>query len=279
MTMFKSIMSGVALTGAAALLSTSALAEGLPSSGRVASPVYNWTGFYAGLNAGYAWGNGDFGSSLGCSEPLGGCFFPVNSDAQAFIDGQGSKSVNSGGFTGGVQGGYLAQSGRFVFGYEVDFNALDIGSSREGGGAVPGLVLDDPVNVQVRTSFSTDWLLTIRGRLGVTVTPNVLVYATGGLAVADVSVTNSFKELGAAPFTTPGSSSSSDVKTGWTVGGGVEWALGNNWSVKAEYLYVDLGSINTTAAIPFPDGGTTNSLNSSVDITAHIARAGLNYKF
>jgi outer membrane immunogenic protein len=275
MTMFKSVMSGVALAGAAALLSTSALAEGLPSSGRVAAPVYNWTGFYAGANVGWAWGNADSGSSFRC--PDNGCFYL---DSQLgnlpLVSGLGSGSTNSDGFTGGVQLGYLAQSGRLVFGLEVDFNAPDLGGSRSASAALPS---SDPIISTVDTSFSTDWLLTVRGRLGVTVTPTVLLYATGGLAVSEVTVSNSYTEKNNPVVDgISGSSSRSDTKTGWTVGGGVEWALGNNWSVKGEYLYVDLGSVSTTASVPAVDL-TPNTLGTSVDLTAHIVRAGVNYKF
>jgi outer membrane immunogenic protein len=84
--------------------------------------------------------------------------------------------------------------------------------------------------------------------------------------------------------TGPVSANFSQTKTGWTVGGGVETSLAwfgmsNRWSGKIEYLYVDLGSINNSFAIPLTTGAGVYSYSSSSDINDHIIRVGLNYHF
>ncbi len=103
------------------------------------------------------------------------------------------------------------------------------------------------------------------------------MYVTGGLAVAGVNV--SYRNNAIAPGVLLSNSLSVDeTRYGWTAGFGTEYALGGNWSVKAEYLRVMLG--DTTANVPidqFFGPGSTGSLKVSQDID--LIRAGINYKF
>ena len=113
--------------------------------------------------------------------------------------------------------------------------------------------------------------MTARARAGIAATPALLVYVTGGLAVAGVNVRYQNNN-----FTPAFLASKSDTKYGWTAGFGAEYALGANWSVKAEYLRVMLG--DTTVNAPFdPATGLTGSIKVSQNID--LIRAGINYKF
>jgi outer membrane immunogenic protein len=123
-------------------------------------------------------------------------------------------------------------------------------------------------------------LFTLRGRAGVLVTPGFLLYGTGGLAIANVKSNFLFTDT----FDTASESASiSTTRYGWTAGVGGEYALMNGWSVKAEYLYVDLGRASTTSTnltsgvllLAFPE----NVFTHSVDLRSNIVRVGLNYKF
>ncbi|HWK38044.1 MAG TPA: outer membrane beta-barrel protein, partial [Hyphomicrobium sp.] len=76
-----------------------------------------------------------------------------------------------------------------------------------------------------------------------------------------------------------GSSSHTSTKAGYTLGGGVEASLWGPWSIKAEYLYVDLGKVSTSGVIVPPIGPSRSPLDTSVDLTANIARVGINYSF
>ena len=105
----------------------------------------------------------------------------------------------------------------------------------------------------------TTWLATARARLGYAGFGNWLPYITGGAAFADVTATNS------------AASSASSTLTGWTAGVGVEYAMLAHWSLKVEYLYLDLGGFNCGAAC----GAATDNVN----FTSSIARMGLNYRF
>jgi outer membrane immunogenic protein len=118
-----------------------------------------------------------------------------------------------------------------------------------------------------------DWFGTVRGRAGVLVTPKVLLYATGGLAYGEV---NSSESIGVVPT----AFSRSTTNVGWTVGAGVEGAIGGNWTAKLEYLYVDLGNVSgsfltTNAAF----GGGVLASNYSSRITDNVLRVGFNYRF
>ena len=141
-----------------------------------------------------------------------------------------------------------------------------------------------PVPVGTFTSTETtsmNWLFTFRGRLGWTVTPTALLYATGGLAVTDLKVSNFYADqFAAAANHVTGASSSNVAKLGWTLGAGVEWALMQNWTAKVEYLYVDFGSVSTTLSTTVALAATTpNQMATSADLHANIARAGINYRF
>ena len=190
------------------------------------------------------------------------------------VDAAGSGTSHPNGFTGGGQAGYNLQSGGFVYGVEVDFGALNLGASKSGSGE---WFVAGPANFTTGSSISTDWLFTTRARLGMAIS-HVLIYATGGLAVTDLHVHNSYQDdlaLGGRE-----SSSNTDTKAGWTVGGGLEMALDNHWSFKGEYLFVNFNDVSTTGNITNPaNAAFANPLSVSEDLSVQIARAGINYRF
>jgi outer membrane immunogenic protein len=127
----------------------------------------------------------------------------------------------------------------------------------------------------------------LRGRLGWTPTPPLLVYATGGLAYGHVQTDASFSGQtffsGTQLITGSTAISQSDTRAGWTVGGGLEWMFAPQWSVKAEYLYYDLGTVTLNQTFTLLGIGNPRNINDNIQSVAHyrgnIARAGLNYKF
>ena len=159
-----------------------------------------------------------------------------------------STTVNmSGGQVGGTAG-YNLQMGNAVFGLEGD---LDWSSMR--GTATSALC----PNGSCTTSNS--WLSTVRGRLGYAF-GGVMPYATGGLAVGDIKAS------------APGFGGIDTTNAGWTLGGGIEVALPGNWTAKAEYLHVDLGSANCGGSCGIPAG-------NNVSMQENLVRGGLNYRF
>lgn len=224
-----------------------------------AAPLYNWSGFYAGVNVGWGWNDSSadrtaFSSALGAAVAVGQV--------------PASIGFTRDGVLGGGQIGYNWQAGAFVLGLETDFQ----GSNIRGAGSVfypgPG----SPVLITANSRL--DWFGTVRGRLGFTPLPEALLYVTGGLAYGHVNNNASWV---ADPLTSGNlNGSSSDTRAGWTVGAGAEWAFAPRWSVKAEYLYVDLG--NTTVRETDPQY-PVDFLDYKFEHRDHIVRVGLNYKF
>ena len=143
--------------------------------------------------------------------------------------------MNGSGFIGGGQAGYNWQSGRFVAGFEADINFSGINDSS---------FINRPVAAPLAGNFihsETDklqWFGTFRGRAGFTVTPSFLLYATGGLAFGQVK-SASLLPSRRRRMSTP--ARYDETRFGWTVGAGGEWMIAPKWSIKAEYLFVDLG--------------------------------------
>jgi outer membrane immunogenic protein len=265
----------------------------LPVSGAEAQ-TGRWAGLYAGANAGATWSGSDVRAAATCgSTPVPQLPIGYFCDSQNVTQGPnasaagagGSGSASSSGFTGGIQAGYNWQSGNFVLGGEVDFGAFSLAQSRAGSGALPvtGFNIAPGTSYTLRSKADSDWLLTLRGRMGLVSGP-ALVYITAGLAMSQIETTHSYADNNTTPAA-PGSGfgSASAMRTGWIAGGGVEWALNSNWTLKGEYLYADFGSakVNWLISAPSIGGGLTNSnaMSTSTDLSAHLARAGVNYKF
>lgn len=171
--------------------------------------------------------------------------------------GSGSVSADDGSFTGGGYAGYSIQCDRLVIGIESDINYFGADSS-----------WTDVCCYTLTSEF--DWFGTVRGRIGLVHEGNTLFYVTGGLAYADVDHTFEF-----APFGF--SQSDSDLEFGWTVGGGIEFIRDNKWSLRAEALYVDLG----TETIDYQDAACGISCTARVgwEDEFWVARVGLAYHF
>ena len=188
-----------------------------------------WDGFYLGLNGGYAF-----------ADTNNAPFYQANVPVASLGD------LGPEGAFGGGQIGYNVVTGRLLLGVEADVQAADINdsTSRPFGAA----------------STDIDWFGTVRGRIGF-VSDRTLIYATGGYAWADVES----RFAGTGPFAI----SESDILNGYTIGGGIEYALNNNWSTKLEYQYVDLEDRRLGI------GGQS----TKIDPDFHSVRAGLNYRF
>lgn len=262
----------IGIAAVASLLATGALAADLPVKTYTKAPVYvepvfDWTGFYVGGNVGYSWGR--------------------SSDTSTVTNGAGTVLFTSAGRTnldgvvGGGQIGYNWQIQSWVFGLEADIQGTDEKGTRNftcpTGTCTPtfGVIAVFPgPALPVALSQKIDWFGTVRGRIGFLAIPQVLFYATGGFAYGEV---DSKETIGLAA---PQAFSQSNTSVGWTVGAGVEGAIGGNWTARLEYLYVDLskvsGSFATTQAA-FGGGAIISSYSSRV--TDNIVRVGINYKF
>ncbi|MET0968026.1 MAG: outer membrane beta-barrel protein [Tardiphaga sp.] len=258
------------LLGTAALLALAAPAAAADMAPRtyakaapMVSPLYNWSGFYAGIHAGYTFGDRTGVDTTGQA--------PIN--VLNVLGGARPASVglDRDGFIGGGQIGYNWQaSSPWVWGLEADISYVDINSSRN--------VVTTPLSGigALNNAFGTsmDYFGTVRGRVGYA-WDRTMVYATGGFAYGQVENAAAFGgPAGQLQFV----GSNRDTKTGYTVGGGVEHAWTGNWTVKAEYLYYDLGDTTVGVNVIPGSGGGGTGYNSSFSNDGHIVRAGLNYK-
>jgi outer membrane immunogenic protein len=234
----------------------------------VLAPVYTWTGCYVGVNGGWGWGrNNSFlrPSADAASQAFWNPAFTAGAAPSFF------RYDTDGGLAGG-QVGCNYQTGRFVLGLEADIDWTDIkGSQTIATSGVPGFVPGFFSSGQ-----NLHWLGTVRGRAGFLPSDQLLLYVTGGVAFGEVGYNLNFAFPGSNDFHTI---STSNTETGWTVGAGAEWAFANSWSVKAEYLYVDLGNRTLTS---IPSGRAANlatTLTEGFQNRYNIVRVGLNYKF
>jgi outer membrane immunogenic protein len=225
--------------------------------------AWNWTGFYAGLNAGYVFGGDD---DVTTSGQVQANINNVNGGARP-----ASVGLDREGFTGGGQIGYNWQMNGLVVGVEADISYTDVEDSvRVTTTALNGI---DRLNNDFRSKL--DYLGTVRARLGIA-SDRTLYYVTGGLAYGEVeNSADFFGPAGQLQFT----GRSSGTKTGYVVGGGIEHAFTPNWTLKGEYLYYDLGSETVGVNVVAGSGGGGTGYDSRFENDGHILRIGANYKF
>jgi outer membrane immunogenic protein len=237
------------------------VAADIPARGPIAkAPVMvaaapSWAGFYIGINGGFAWSRHRFGD-------------PTEFDVTGAIFRYNDFGFDGDGWLVGYQSGYNWQSGNWVYGYESDTQFADIKGDTRFANAifnVPSGVFHTDVESKLR-SFGT-----VRLRLGHTVTPSSMVYATGGFAYGRIKSTLSFPPSAGGPvvFT----DEDRRYHFGFAAGAGFESKLTQNLSWKAEYLYVDLGRKTHDFLI----AGDTYTWRERVQM--HVVRAGLNYQF
>ena len=130
-------------------------------------------------------------------------------------------------------------------------------------------------------SQQSTWFGTVRGRLGLLVTPTILVYGTGGLAYGQTETSFSTLPVGfqCTAFFSCAIGSSSSNRAGWAGGGGVEWMFAPKWTLRAEYLFVDLGSQSVTTAPFTPVAARAYSFTATSPFKENIARAAVNFGF
>jgi outer membrane immunogenic protein len=254
----------------------------------MAPAAFSWTGFYIGANVGGAWTNDNGGSDFA---PLFPPFIvlPPAVPIPTVIPGQLASLVGDGrrsGVIGGGQVGYNWQVNQFVLGVEADA----VGSGLKGSSATASRTIGAPIFAVPVTQTVTldsgriDWMASFRGRAGFAVN-QALFYVTGGAAVAEFGgstttlVNGPGINIPAGTFVATNGGTS--TRWGWTVGGGVEWAFSQNWSVAGEYRHTDFGKRVTSFDIPsgLGAGPIFFTGTSSSRLTVDQATARLNYRF
>ena len=247
-----------------------------PPAAFVPVPSFTWTGFYVGAHAGYGWGDSDV--------TLAGVGYTVLPVDVALGTLPRKVSLEQDGFVGGVQAGYNMQFGAFVGGVEADISWTDVQGDAQY--SAPDLFLFNAApppfrNAMTNTVMRSDleWFGTLRARAGLPV-DRALFFVTAGLAVGDVNNTFSINIPLAPPPLGPYNSPKwhkSGTEWGWTAGAGVEYALTNNITVKAEYLYYDLED-HKIHGTDVPNFGS-EFIDYKFKNNGNIVRGGVNYRF
>lgn len=222
--------------------------------------IIDWTGLYLGAHAGYGWGDKTW--TVGAQPQIA----PF------------SISGNIDGALGGFHGGYNYQIGQFVLGVEGQWTWSDVKGTHSGTFA--GFTNTFNVNA--------DWFSSITGRAGYAV-GRWLVFADGGAVWAREKYS---AQLGAFPVVFE----TNDTRLGWTVGGGVEYAIDRNWSLRAEYSYMNFESGRNGRGLHFnqnlrvvpvpppvppppPPVPPPGIFDSDLDQNMHLIKVGLTYRF
>lgn len=239
----KKFIAAAALVGTAASAQAADLPTKAPYYKAPVAQVYDWTGFYLGANVGVGFGRS------------------ATTVTSANTPSAETARLGGLGALGGVQAGYNWQFGSLlgfnnvVLGLEADIQGTGFNDDRTCG-------LTDQAFGCAAYNQKLDWFGTVRGRIGLATGP-VLSYFTGGLAYGNAKTTINDPSTGV-------SQTFGNTRTGWTIGSGIEAALGGNWTGKIEYLYLDLGN---------QSGVSSNGLvGYSSDIREHIFRVGVNYR-
>ena len=259
-------------------VAVAALAAAAPafaqSSGPDAQDNTPWHGWYLGVNLGGNWGHG----AQRLSAAPGNSAVVIPPADIAAIETVTGKS-NPAGFTGGIEGGYnyKYKSSGLLLGFETDFDAFSLDQSVTKT-FTPTVQVNPPPpttpTATVSQSLKTDWLWTLRPRIGwVFGDGRWLIYGTGGLAVGNAKHTAAYSDNLLPPNSA--AISTSETKVGWVAGVGGGYAISNNWSIKAEWLYTDLGTAHASAATP--DGYAI--ITSTGNIRSNIVRVGVDYRF
>jgi outer membrane immunogenic protein len=227
----------------------------------VVAPSPSWYGFFIGVQAGYAWGSDpvEFTTATGIYAPALGATIPFT------IAGDPQGAVV------GARWGTNWQSGSLVYGFLSDFSWSDIRSSETLVLTAPGLATRSNTAEQ-----QLEWFGTTRVRAGYLVTPNLLLYGSGGLASGSMEVTVAHTATG-FPCGVAGACKRGRDDTfryGWAVGAGAEYQWGN-WSLSLDYIHYDLGRLN----FAYNDGVAPDFLVASTQFSGDMVRGAINYRF
>lgn len=235
-----------------------------------------WNGFYAGIDMGGVLSK----TKMQTSVAPGGTYFGYTQDAPEVAAAADDNSLHRN-VSSGVFGGYERQFNHFVVGGEASFNTLPLNSSYSGYDT-----FSSDTNIQFVTTetLKANWEGTLRLKIGYAEN-HWLFYLTGGPAITNLEYTASYSDDNSQPgLDLPGSygsATTSEIKYGWTLGAGGEYALNDSWFLQIQYLYSDFGTIKADYTItPTPTlSEFSSSMDSSANLTVQSLLVGLIYRF
>jgi outer membrane immunogenic protein len=268
------------------------LVAGLPLGGASAQGLIpeqawgGWDGFYAGAELGGQVAHSDW-KATGIDDLFPGVVAP---------DGTSPATVSGDGVRGGVFGGYTWQFGKWVVGPELGFGAADDGQRHSGlpgcgsvhscNGGTPPL----PANPLADDFVKVDptWDANVRGRLGYLLTPGLLIFASGGVALQEIDISGGCRAALWDPLCAGPPFGNNQTKTqtnsslllGWTAGLGLEAKLDDHWHLRSEYRYAGFSSTSGTFWAGQPAGiEGWDAYHYRVSLDTQTVTVGLSYRF
>lgn len=234
-----------------------------------AGDTIHWDGPYAGFTAGTA-----IGTAKMKHDPSGAFLGPTANDITDGNFWRRTTDLDSTAFTGGVYAGYQQQHDRMVLGIEAEINYLGLDEDA----STTSFVAASGNTYRLDQSVKTDLFVSLRPRVGYVpeaFSGNLMLFGTAGITLTHAQIEQKFTQLNVA-YHSQGFEGD-HLLVGWTLGAGAEYALSQNWRLKAEYLYADLGAIKNHA--PGNAGFTGYTTDNQAELTSHIMRLGTAYHF
>jgi outer membrane immunogenic protein len=246
-----------------------------------------WQGPYVGVYLGEGFGSHrtstDAGTVVTDADTDSITSYFVTSDDINAVNNAGRLNKNPNAVIAGIEAGQNWAWKKLVYGVALDYGTLPLSSSNN----VNNMTYpDNSDQYSIHTTMRTNWLFTLRGRLGYQTLLHwpTLIYATGGMALTQLKVSNDFSDN--SSFAGAGESYNNSNEIGWTLGAGIELALSNHLSADLEYSHIGLPSVRTTGSISNTQGGfgiPTNSMTNPFSTTgqfqANLLKVGLKYRF
>ncbi len=238
-----------------------------------------WQGPYAGLYLGGGFGNNQVSTNAGSVTNTS--YFTTAADIKA-VNNAGGWQKDPNEMIIGFQMGHDWIRKDMIYGVAVDYSSLPLSSSNR----VNNTYSDNSDRYSIDTAMSTNWLFTLRGKLGSQKMMNYpgFLYLTGGMAMTKIKVSNNFSDNSSLAGT--GGSESAQNQIGWLIGAGIELAAFTHTSVNLEYLYINIPSIKTTSSIfnaqdgfGIPEHSLMNPFVTTANFYANLLKIGLNYRF
>lgn len=251
----------------------------LSATQTLASSAKQWQGPYLGVFTGGSSGNNHTTTYTGAVTDTS--YFQTSADINA-VNSSGSTNNDPTAAIIGIQAGHDWMWNQLVYGVVFDYSLLPLNSSNNISSGYP----DNSDQYSVYTSVSTNWLFTLRGKLGyaVNLSRPSLFYLTGGLAETQLQVNNSFTDN--SSLAGAGGTTTAKNKIGATIGAGFELALTEHTSLELEYLYIHIPHVKATSTITNTQGGfgvpeqsLTSTFTTTGQFHASLLKVGLNYRF
>lgn len=240
----------------------------------------HWQGPYIGAYLGGGFSNNHLSTDTGNVTDTS--YFTNSADINA-INNAGTSTQHPSQLIAGIQAGHDWTWQQMVYGVATDYGTMPLSSSYNVNNAAYPNSAD---TYSVSTSMNTNWLFTLRGRIGYQTTlrwPSLL-YVTGGMAITQLTVNNTFSDT--SPLTGTAHNSASENQIGWVLGAGIEIMSFSHASIDLEYLYVKVPNVKVTSALTntadgfgIPAQSLTNPFSTSAEFHANLLRLGLNYRF